>query len=464
MKSIAGIFSLLLLFVFSCKKESFNDSPDARLQTSTNKISFDTVFTSLGSVTQRFTIINDNDHKLRLSQIKLAGGNTSSFAINVDGTAGTSFTNLELNANDSMYVFVKVTIDPNAANLPFVVEDSIEINYNGNLSKVYLEAYGQNARFITSGHINTNTTWDNALPYVIMNELTIGNGATLTLSKGTRVYCNATAPFIVNGSLKSMGEQAGTDQVIFKGSRLDPEYKDLPGTWPGIIFSASSSGNEMHYTQVLNAYQALAIGIADITLDHCIIHNAYDFGLYAIGASVTANDCLISQCGNEGIAGVGGSNVILTGGGSYNFTHCTIATYANLYQNHKQPVLFISNTDPQLTSPLQTTITNCIVYGTGGKAEDELIVKKGATDQVLFTNTLYTSKTDPAATFQDCIKNADPLFDTINLSRQTYNFRLRDNSPAIASGKALPAPTKDLDGKTRPIPPAKPDMGCYQKQ
>src|SRR6187549_663475 len=122
MKSIAGIFSLLVLFAFSCKKESFNDSPDARLQTSTDRVRFDTVFTSLGSVTQRFTIVNDNDQKLRLSNIRLAGGTSSFFAINVDGTAGTSFSDLELNANDSMYVFVKVTIDPNAANLPFLVE------------------------------------------------------------------------------------------------------------------------------------------------------------------------------------------------------------------------------------------------------------------------------------------------------------------------------------------------------
>jgi hypothetical protein len=141
-----------------------------------------------------------------------------------------------------------------------------------------------------------------------------------------------------------------------------------------------------------------------------------------------------------------------------------VATYANLYQNHKQPVLFISNTDPQLTSPLQTSITNCIIYGTGGTAPDELVVMKAASDQVIFTNSLYTSKADPSVTFQECIKNADPLFDTINLSRQTYNFRLRDTSPAIATGKALPSPGRDLDGNNRPNPPAKPDMGCYQKQ
>ncbi len=468
MRIFFAFTTILSFFLFSCKKESFTDSPDARLVTGVDTLKFDTVFTSVGSVTQGFTIVNDNDKKLRISQIKLGGGSTSSFSINVDGVAGTSFGDIEMNANDSIYVFVKVTIDPTAANAPFVIEDSIEINFNGNTSKVYLQAYGQNARFINGGHINTNTVWDNKLPYVILNSLTIDKGVILTLEKGTKVYCHATAPIIVNGTLKAMGDSAEVNRVIFRGDRLDPDYIDLPAGWPGILFSDSSRNNELNYTNILNAYQAVVVagGITlspvKLTLNQCIIDNAYDVGLYAINASVSATNCLISQCGNDGQPGSGGSNLILTVGGKYVFNHCTFVTYANLYQNHKQPVVYISNTDGTSTASLDAQFVNSIIYGQGGLTEDELVVKSAPTDNVLFTNVLYKVKNDPAAVFTDCIKNEYPQFDSVNTSRQEYNFRLKDISPAIDAGRTSSV-IIDLDGNPRPVG-IKPDMGCYERQ
>ncbi len=61
MKGFVLNLSLLLLFaVFmaSCKKASFTNSPDAVLTTSIDTLQFDTVFTSAGSVTQSFKIFN----------------------------------------------------------------------------------------------------------------------------------------------------------------------------------------------------------------------------------------------------------------------------------------------------------------------------------------------------------------------------------------------------------------------
>ena len=75
------------------------------------------------------------------------GGSSSAYKMNVDGTSGTQFNNIEIEANDSLYVFVQVNINPNANNLPFIVRDSIQISYNGNNRLVQLEAWGQNAHF-----------------------------------------------------------------------------------------------------------------------------------------------------------------------------------------------------------------------------------------------------------------------------------------------------------------------------
>ena len=148
MKPLHAFLLIAVLILTSCKKETFITSGNAQLSTSSDTLAFDTLFTSVGSVTRYFRIYNDNDQKLRLSTIQLAGGTSSVFKINVDGFTGPTVTNIEVEANDSVYVFVTAKIDPTTANIPFVLQDSIRIDYNGNKKWVQLEAWGQNANFL----------------------------------------------------------------------------------------------------------------------------------------------------------------------------------------------------------------------------------------------------------------------------------------------------------------------------
>src|SRR5262245_21966972 len=143
MKNLVLLSISTLILFYSCKKESFITSADAQVTTSDDEIKFDTVFTTTGSITQSFKIFNNNDQKLRLSSVKLMGGSASFFKINADGHIGPEVTNIEMNANDSIYVFVSVSIDQTTANLPFIIKDSIQINYNGASQLVHLEAWGQ---------------------------------------------------------------------------------------------------------------------------------------------------------------------------------------------------------------------------------------------------------------------------------------------------------------------------------
>ncbi|HMP95243.1 MAG TPA: hypothetical protein PKD90_20340, partial [Phnomibacter sp.] len=189
-------YLLLLFCLLACKKEAFITNANASLQVP-EAVHFDTVFTTTGSITRSFTIVNPNPQKLRLSSLALAGGAASAFSINVNGKPGTRFTNVDIDANDSIYVFVRATINPGNHLSPFLVRDSIEIAFNGNEKKVQLRAFGQNARFITEGSISTNTRWTNELPYVIVRPLTIEAGATLTIDPGTRLFFNAGAPLLV---------------------------------------------------------------------------------------------------------------------------------------------------------------------------------------------------------------------------------------------------------------------------
>src|SRR5450755_3521659 len=389
----ASFLFLLSAIIFSCKKESFITSPQAKLSTSADTLKYDTVFTSVGSVTQSFKIFNDNNQKLRLSQVKLSGGASSAFKINVDGTAANEADNIEINANDSIYVFLKVNVNPTAENLPFLLQDSILISYNGNQKFVQLQAYGQNAIFLNTVKLTGNVTWKNTLPYVILGGILIDSNATLTVQEGTRIYLHANAPFIVDGTLIVNGTKQ--DSVVFNGDRLDPDYKDLPAGWPGIFFSSSSKDNYLKHAIIKNAYQGiiaqdLSLNInPKVTMSQCIVDNIYDAGILGINTNIYADNCLISNCG---------SNVLLELGGDYRFKHCTVVSYNNFYITHKNPVLQVSNAAMQngiiLTQPLKALFQNCIFWGDNGNVDDEIVVdiKDSNPFPINFDHVLYKAK------------------------------------------------------------------------
>ncbi|MFT3703733.1 MAG: hypothetical protein QM802_15325 [Agriterribacter sp.] len=451
---------VVMLLVFACKKESFITSKDAALLLTADTLSFDTVFTSIGSTTQYFTIVNTNTQKLRLDKVKLEGGSQSSFKINVDGISNTEVNNIELSSGDSIYVFVSVTIDPSAANLPFIVRDSILVDYNGNQRYVQLQAYGQNAHFLKSKIIDANTTWQNDLPYVITGGVLVAEGVQLTIEKGCRIHIHANAPLLIDGTLTVNGTKK--DSVTFQGDRLDDGYNDLPASWPGIYFSEKSKDNVINYGIVKNAYQGI-IAVAPspdaspkVVLNECVIDNIYDAGIIAASSSINAVNCLITNCG---------ANINLTQGGTYNFTYCTIASYSNAYVEHKNAVVSMDNYDENGNAyPLSAIFRNCIIWGNGGDVDNEMVAdKKGSTDfDVILDHSLYKAKALPSLiTVTDGVANQDPAFDSINVNRRYFDFHINQkSSPAVGGGISIAVNT-DLDGKERD---AEPDIGCYEKQ
>jgi hypothetical protein len=340
MKILTGLTISLFILFAACRKDSFITSPDAAIRITTDTLMYDTVFTSAGSVTQSFKIINENNQKLKLSSVKLMGGGASFYTINADGFSGPVVNDLEIAADDSVYVFVQVNIDPDAADLPFVIRDSIQVNYNGNNKWVQLEAWGQNAHFLRNKEILADETWDNDLPYVLLGYLHVANGSTLNINKGCRIYAHADAPVVVDGTLKVNGEKDTVNRVYFRGDRLDDPYKNYPASWPGIYFRTSSQDNVLNYAVIKNAYQAIALQDAAVNinpkliLNETIIDNAYDAGIISLNSSVKSTNCLISNCGK---------NLVLAQGGDYAFTHCTIVSYSNNFILHKDPVLYLSN-------------------------------------------------------------------------------------------------------------------------
>lgn len=460
---------LLLLLVtavfLSCKKESFTTSSDAVLKTDVDTLHFDTVFTTTGSASQVFKIINENGKGIRVGSVRLAGGTSSPFKMNVDGIAGTAVSNVEIAANDSAYVYITVHIDPNASNLPFVVRDSIEISYNGNTRWLQLDAYGQNANFLRDKSITTNEVWNNGLPYVVLGKLTVEPNATLTINEGCKIYMHGDAPFIVHGTLQVNGDKYDSTRVVFSGDRLDEPYRNFPAGYPGLIFTETSRNNRIAYSIIKNAYQGIvAVGPStgtQLTLSETIIDNAYDAGIFAINSNITATNVLVSNCGK---------NVLLVKGGNYDFTHCTIAAYTNNYIQHKEPLLIVADYLKQnnmvTTADLNARFRNCLFWAeSGGLVKNEVVADKQGNGNftLTFDNVLWPVTGVPAnvaaVTGADIREN--PQFDSVKISDRFYSFRLKETSPAINKGSDFSV-TADLDGNPRPV--GLPDLGAYEKQ
>ncbi len=453
---------LLAAVFFSCKKESFTTNPQAVLKTSVDTLHFDTVFTSRGSASQVFKIFNENNKGIKIQSVRLAGGAASPFKINVNGTAGPTISNLEVAPQDSAYVFVTVNIDPTASPQPFIVRDSVELSYNGHTQWVQLDAYGQNAHFFRNKIISSNEVWNNSLPYVVLGGITVEPNVTLTINEGCKIYMHAAAPFIVKGRLQVNGDKYDSTRVVFSGDRLDEPYRGFPASFPGLVFTESSTDNTINFALIKNAHRGItALPESKLTLRETIIDNAYDAGIFGTNAHITAQNVLISNCGQ---------NLLLVKGGTYQFTHCTIASFSNNFIQHKQPLLTLTNyseqNNPATTANLNARFRNCLFWAeSGGLVKNEIVVdKRGAGNfLVAFDHVLWPVAETPAyvTSLSGANINENPQFDSIQASNRFYSFRLKETSPALNKGGNFGLGT-DLDGKPRPV--GLPDLGAYEKQ
>ncbi len=470
MKSISSIhlivFIALALNFCSCKKDGFTKDTSAQLNITADSLKFDTIFTATGSYTQSFKIKNPNDQKLLISSIQLMGGDRSSFHLNVNGYSGSQRNDIEIAAFDSIYVFVAVNIDPNNNNLPFIVTDSILIQFNNNNQFVQLEAFGQNAHFCRDIIIHNDTTWTNDLPYVILGGLTIDSNAVLTLDQGCKIFVHSNAPILVDGTLIANGEKL--NEVMFTGDRLDEEYRDLPASWPGIYFRKKSIDNLLQFciiknaTNAINVDQPSANGNPKLTAHQIIIDNASESGLHAVQSSFSIDNSLISNCGK---------NIVINYGGEYEFTNCTAVALSTLYQLHEDPVLeltnFFNDNGSIMTDNLVCSFNNCVLWGDGGGFDDELLItKEGSTVfDIKIENSLIKNATDPNfAILNNVIRNIDPAFDSIDIANNYFDFRINNQiaSPLIDAGSST-AFSKDLDNQPR-LSGSMTDIGCYEKQ
>jgi hypothetical protein len=455
------VFAMIVLS--SCQKQS-DVNGNARLFLSADTVSFDTVFVSTVTVTQQVKLINQSNNGIGISSISLAGGTNSPFIINIDGSPGPEASNLTVPSNDSLIVFITVFVRSGTGQIPFLMEDSIRINYNGIDQYIQLTAWSQNAHFIKNQIIHGNITWPNDLPYVIYGSLQIDSAASLTIEAGAHIYIHANAPVFVDGSLMAMGDSLENQRVYFTGDRLDKPYNTYPGSWPGIYFRKNSKNNVLNYCVFQNGNQTI---IAEgpgldpnpkMILNQCVINNSLAQGILGIQTSIHAVNCLISNCGQ---------NIEIGLGGTYLFEYCSVASYSTDFIFHQKPVLTISNSGTEgnqlLTSDLNADFINCIFWGGDGTPDEALISKQGNTAfKVLFDHSILKQQNYPENIDSiSLLLNTNPLFIATKPPENTFNFHLQAGSPAVNQGASLGIAI-DLDGNYRPANLS--DIGCYERQ
>jgi len=457
-KSLFIILTGMIPFAFSCKKDKINTDPSLTLSFSTDTLFFDTVFTTIGSVTQRLIVYNNNDGILQIEQISLAGGEASNYRINVDGDPSLVVNQVEIPGHDSMFIFVRVTIDPTSQNTPFVVADSILFTVNGNLQDVNLVSWGQNARFYNQRTLQGTIVWDSLLPYVIYGSVRIDTSSSLMVMPGCKLYFHKSAYLAVSydASLKVYGNLE--HPVRFQGDRLDPFYRDLPGQWTGILLESGSKEHEINYGIIRNGVFGILIDESRnqpfpmLTLDNTIIQNMTADAIFAYASSIASTNCVVANCG--------GSALWVENGGSYDFRQLTIGNYWGS-SVRISPSLVLRNysydtTGGQSAGPLTNTFFgNTIIYGTDPD-EIQLDQMEGVPFEIVFDHCLMKTQvplTDPVR-YISCFANEDPLF----RDPQLYDLHIDSLSPAIGKGIQMGVPF-DIEGMERG---ATPDLGAYQ--
>lgn len=470
---------ILILIIFtgftSCRKPpKFSDDTALKVAFSTDTVTFDTVFTTIGSSTRQLMIYNNNDENLKISSIRLEGGTQSQFSINVDGQSGYKFSDLEIYSKDSIFVFVRVTVNPNDLNTPFFVEDKIIFETNQNRQVVSLTAYGQNANYIIANQeikgfpkfkiiadSLQEVHWTAERPYVVYGYALINSYGTLVIEPGVQIHFHDGSGLWAYSEGQLRVEGTPENPVVFQGDRLEDFYIDKPGQWDRIwlMEAREGYGHSINNAIIKNGFigiQAQCFQKANralLKIHNTIIDNHTGIGIYTNLYNLQASNFVVSNCGNYAVA--------LTGGGQYIFDQGTIANYWNK-STRTTPALFFGNTyqnpfDGNLYAyDFLFEMNNCIMYGS---QDDEFDTEftAGPDTTYIFNNSILKTKRYNDVNYNECLFNTNPKF----VNRES-DYHLDTLSPAIGLGNPKYSTgllQYDLDGVDRGN---KPDAGAYQ--
>lgn len=474
LKRIIPLFSALLLIFSSCDQLNL-DPGQSQLSFSKDTLTFDTVFTSMGSATSKILIYNNSSSEILLKSVRLAAGSQSFFRINLDGAVSSdqSFSDVWLMAKDSMYIFVEVHIDPNDLESPVVAEDSILFETKNGVQAVHLEAFGKNMILFSNKTIYNDTVLNSDKPYLIYGDLVVDSGRTLQMDPGCELYFHQNANLVIYGNLRANG--TFEKPVVMQGDRFDKikftdpvPYQDVSGQWGGVYLLNPGGKHLLNHVNMQSGYVGVYMLNRDwlnkpnLRMTYCRVHNFTFYGVVAVNADL--------QVFNSEISNSGSYSVYLNGG-KHTFVHATVANYFN--SGASQPIArklsaSVMIMDLNKAVPMDVKFINSIISGSQTR-ELTLASKYPGEMKVEFKNCYI--RRDSAINHTGFYQNrwydiADTVFVSTSAGYKDpkyFDFQLDSVSPA--KDLADPAYSKlypiDLNGKQR-LNDGKPDAGAFE--
>ncbi|MBQ8336645.1 MAG: hypothetical protein IJY44_03840 [Bacteroidaceae bacterium] len=474
MKNFFAAFCIIIMSVIfvACNEDNrFSSSPSLRLEFSTDTVSFDTLFTELVSPSSMFVVRNRNKNALRISDVCLAGGDDSEFSVLVDGQYGSVMNDLEIRANDSLFVVASVKPLKNGADKPLLLKDSLLFTLESGVSQhVLLMAHGRDVTFMHAEQFTSDTLLAPG-HYVVYDSLCVAEGAKLSLCGNTTLYFHDNAFMKVAGTLEAKGGYGSP--VVFRGDRTDKlfsylPYDRVPGKWGGIVLASTSNGNVLEHCDIHGGEYGIRVERGDTAIERLsvrssIIENFTGHALELLSAKANVENSLIANA--QG-------NCVKVAGGNVSFVHCTIANFYVWKQ--REAALALHNSIEGEPAPLYgAKFLNCIITGT---KEDEVMgsfTQFGDTvpfiANYLFENSLINTIDTQDSCFVNIVYDsvgvapfAKEHFRLIDHDVFDYDFHLTEESRAkgIASDKWLDILPYDLDGTLREAGSI--DAGCFQ--
>ncbi|MEO9513544.1 MAG: hypothetical protein ABJN84_10085 [Flavobacteriaceae bacterium] len=507
-KFIILLLGLAVSIFWSSCRSDFDYVPNTgNLQFSKDTVFLDTVFSNIGSSTYTLKVYNKANEDILIPFIGLESGQNSSYRLNVDGLAGKEFENTPLLSKDSLFVFIETTFDISTTpENEFLYTEALVFGHGDNAQEVQLVTLIKDAVFLYPGNLGNGTKesllletdedgneirvdgffldqnelqFTNEKPYVIYGYAAVPEDETLVMDAGTRVHFHQNSGIMVSpgasmhvNGLLSNNQDLLENEVVFEGDRLEPTYAKEPGQWGAIWLRAGSTNNHMDHLTIKNAtigIRADGDGLLEsetLTLKNTQIHNSLNFNLLATGASIEAENCVLGSAGSN--------SFLVSLGGKYKFTHCTLANYWS-HGFRSGTTLALNNFAQSDTGAIVTEsliyadFVNCIIYGTqnlelslGADAASSLnfsfsncLLKFNDTSGQFENNPLYDFNNNTF--YRNNILNQDPDFSA------PFNdqFILGQLSAALDIGNPNifpPVPT-DILGTDRT---SSPDIGAYE--
>ncbi|WP_435262118.1 hypothetical protein [Tenacibaculum sp. nBUS_03] len=495
MRYIYCILVVFLLIISSSCRKDFETMPSfGNLEFSKDTVFLDTIFSNIGSATYNLKVYNKSSNAITIPEIKLENGIASNYRLNVDGTPGKDFKNIEILANDSLYVFVETTIDFNTITNPLYT-DKILFDNGNNQQDVDLVTLVQDAHFIFPAKNNmgietltidgkdskiqgrflkdSELTFTAEKPYVIYGYVAVPTNKTLTINAGAKLHFHRNSGLIVDNKASLKANGTLSKKILFQGDRLEHAFNDVPGQWGTIWMRAGSKENILNNTLIKNGIVGILVDsighntTPTLTIKNTEIYNNSSYGILGRNTNILGENIVIGNTGQSSLA--------CTFGGTYNFTH---ATFSNFWNNslRQLPAVLVNNFIAFTNNNGQENIitrdllaanfSNCIIDGNNNiefflEKSDKSLFNYSIKNCMIKFNDINNELTnnqelkfDNTAHYQNIYLNRFSNFKDV----ASNNFNIGDKSEAINKG-FLTTVTFDILGVNRA---STIDLGAYQ--